>query len=93
MPVPKTEKKPEVLHMERTMFLLEGTVQSRSDKDRQYRPRIVLNANFLCTCDGSIMRDSICVHLRALLENMDRDELVQFILDAQTIPEPMGDPE
>lgn len=82
---------PFVQHIDRVEFLLSGVVQSRSDPDRQYRPRFILQTNMLCTCDGSIMQDAKCVHLRATLEALDKEELIEFILAGQTIPPPFGD--
>lgn len=83
-------KEPMVLHFERLKCLLEGTVQSRSDKDRQYHPRIILQANILDTCDGSIMRDSVCVHLKALLECLTKEELIEWVIESQAIPPPIA---
>lgn len=84
---------PLLLDLDRTEFLLSGVVQSRTDKDRQYIPRIIMQSNILCSCDGSIMRDSRCAHLRILLEALDKAELIEFILAGQTIPPPFGDAE
>lgn len=81
--------KPEVLHVGRTRHILEGTVQSRSDPHRLYFPRVMLSASHLCTCDGNQFRDSICVHLRAILEAIPPEELVDFIIQSQQIPEPI----
>lgn len=90
VPVPKKpDVVPEILHLDRTMFILEGVVQSRSDAERQYRPRIVLQANHLCTCADSIMGGNICDHLKVLLQNLSKEELIEFISDAQTIPDPV----
>ncbi len=85
----KPQVPPDLLHVDRTLYILEGVVQSRSDPDRQYHPRVLLEANFLDTCDGSIMRDSICQHLRVLLESLDKAELIQWIIDSQKQPDPI----
>lgn len=81
---------PEVLHRSRTLFLLEGTVASRSDAERTYQPSILLRAVQVCPCKANAMRDHRCDHLKALLASLDREELIQFILDAQFIPDPVS---
>lgn len=80
-----SETLPQVVMVERTKNILDGVVQSRSSDDRVYYPRIILQANFLDTCTGSQARDSRCVHLRSLLEQLDAVELRQWILDAQVV--------
>lgn len=82
---------PLLLDLKRKGHILSGIVQSRSDPERQYHPRILMQANILCTCNGSTMRDSRCAHLRLVLEAMDKEELIQFILDGQHFPPPFGD--
>lgn len=79
-----------VLHVGRTKFMLEGVVESASEPDRNHQPRILLSANFLCTCDGSQMRDSICKHLKAILEMISAEELRTWICEAQAIPPPIA---
>lgn len=80
---------PMLLHLDRIKFLLEGAVQSDSEPDRIHQPRILLNANLLCTCAGNQMNDDVCKHLVALLNGLDKQELVKFILEAQQVPDPI----
>jgi hypothetical protein len=74
-----------VNHVERTGHILDAVVERR-DKTGVYYPEITLQGTLLCTCKGSQMRDSKCVHLKAVLDSLDVAELRQFILDAQVFP-------
>lgn len=82
--VPSVEA--ELLRWERVEWILEGQVRSRSEPDRVHQPRILIEANFLCTCNGSIMRDVICHHLQTLLSSIDAEELREWVMQAQVIP-------
>lgn len=72
--------------------LLAGAVESRSETGRVYQPRILLQANFLCPCNGSVMRDSICAHLQELVNSMPIEELRAWIYDAQVVPREVSAP-
>lgn len=88
-----TPGKPEVplvLHIKRNGPILKGAVQSRSDPSRTLHPSIRLQAVLLCGCNGNLLRDSRCAHLKAILNEMSREELVEFILTAQHIPPPIS---
>lgn len=87
--VPKARPVPKLLRMELVHNLLEGSFESRSEKDRVYQARIILDSSFLCSCNGSIMRDAVCDHMKELLNNLSEDELRAWIIDAQSIPPPL----
>lgn len=77
------------LHGERVKHLLEGVHQSRSDPARIYISRVMLYANFLCPCNASVMRDTICHHLQDTVNRLSKEELVAWIFDSQAIPAPI----
>lgn len=80
----------EILRVTRTRSILEGAVQSRSDPERQYLPRIILSSNILDTCNGSQMRGVVCAHVRDLVQSLSKEELVAWILDSHTVPPPFN---
>jgi len=71
---------------ERVKHLLDGAIESRSEAGRTYFARVILQANFLCTCNGSIMRDVLCAHLKELVLSLTLEELQAWVLDSQVIP-------
>ena len=83
----KSQEVPVLLGLERVEHHLSGTVQARSDPQRVYQPFITLEATMLCPCTGSTARDSICAHLVELVANLSAEELREWILSAQVIPQ------
>lgn len=79
---------PRVLKSDRVGPILEGVVESTSEPGKRHYGRVLVSSNALCGCEASRLGgQQDCKHMKALLESLDKDELVQLILDGLTIPE------
>lgn len=85
MSKPRPALPPEVLDFERVKHIVAGSLQSRSDPERTYAARFILDANAFCACPDSSIRRHMCVHLRELLKNMDAEELREWVIDSTTV--------
>lgn len=78
---------PRVLLADRVGPIIEGVVTSRT-RDKKYLLRILVGGNILCGCESSRMGGrTACPHARALLESMEKEDLIEAILAGARDPD------
>lgn len=78
---------PRVLRVERAGPIIEGVVQSDSRPDKKLYGRVLLQCNFLCGCESSRLAGRACKHLKAVLMEFEKEELVEAIMASHRDPD------
>lgn len=78
---------PRVLKVDRVGPIIEGLVESDSREGKRHYGRILVSSSLLCGCEASFLGGRSCKHLKAVLETLDKDDLIQAILDGAGDPD------
>lgn len=76
---------PQVLDFERVRHVVAGTVQSRTDPERSYSARFIMQVDAFDACPDCSIKGNFCIHLKALLYSMDLKTIREWILDSTTV--------
>lgn len=80
-----------VVYLDRIGPIVDGVVRSRSRSEKGHYGRVHIMvrilATTLCGCEDSYFGGRACAHLRAILEALPKEELVDAILEASTDPD------